>query len=86
MRVVGLVKAAQHNGKVGKLSAKAAQQEGRVGVETPYEMAKTLWEARTGPEVRWKAFIEKFQLESHDRGRKSFPAGDGRLHSFKKQA
>ena len=32
MRITGLAKAPQHNGKVGKVSAKAAQ-DGRVGVE-----------------------------------------------------
>jgi hypothetical protein len=32
VRVSGLVKAAQHNGKVGKVSSKAAEGEGRVGV------------------------------------------------------
>lgn len=33
VRIVGLTKAQQHNGKVGKISAKATEQEGRVGVE-----------------------------------------------------
>jgi hypothetical protein len=33
VRVEGLVKAAKHNGKVGKVSAKAAKEEGRVGVD-----------------------------------------------------
>lgn len=32
VQVHGLVKAAQHNGKVGKVSSKAAEEEGRVGV------------------------------------------------------
>ena len=32
MRITGLAKAPQHNGKVGKVSAKAAE-DGRVGVE-----------------------------------------------------
>ena len=32
VRVRGLVKAAHHNGKVGKVSDKAAEEEGRVGV------------------------------------------------------
>ena len=33
VRIVGLTKAAQHNGKVGKISARPAEQEGRIGVE-----------------------------------------------------
>lgn len=33
MRITGLAKAPQHNGKVGKVSSKAAQEQGRVGVE-----------------------------------------------------
>jgi len=33
VRITGLAKAPQHNGKVGKVSSKAAQEQGRVGVE-----------------------------------------------------
>ena len=33
VRIVGLVKTPQHNGKVGLISAKAPGTEGRVGVE-----------------------------------------------------
>ena len=34
VKISGLAKAPQHNGKIGKISAKAAEQEGRIGVET----------------------------------------------------
>ena len=33
VKISGLAKAPQHNGKIGRISAKAAEQEGRIGVE-----------------------------------------------------
>ena len=55
-------------------------------METPYEMAKALREARTDPEVRRKSSIEKSQLQSQDRARPSFQAGNEEGRRVKKQA
>ena len=66
---------------------KAAEliNECKFGVETPYDLAKALREARMDPEVRRKSFIEKFELQLQDRGRLSLPAVVAGGKSSKKQ-